>query len=83
MQSHNTLWEDPVASLERVRQIIFNTNISEAEQQQRWAQHKARIEAYLAADTSPAHSFAHHGASLARTTAHVGLSTWLACGSNS
>lgn len=83
MPSHNTLSEDPVASLERERQIIFNTNISEAEQQHRWAQHKARIEAYLAADTSPAHSFAHHSASLVRTIAHVGLSTWFPCGWNS
>ena len=72
MPSHNTLSEEFVASLDRERQAIFNTNTSEAEQNRQWSQYKAKIEAYLAADMPPGRSFAQHGRALARTTSHVG-----------
>lgn len=76
MSSHNTLsGDDTVASLERERQAIFNKDISEAEQHHQWSLHKAKIQAYLAADTSPVRTFAQHGGSLARSTSNVGLST--------
>ncbi|GAB7328148.1 hypothetical protein MBLNU13_g00177t1 [Cladosporium sp. NU13] len=73
MQPHNAnaLSEEFVASLERERQAIFNTNTSEAEQHRQWSQCKAKIEAYLAADMSPGQSFAQHGRSLARTIPHA------------
>ena len=64
-----------MASLERERQAIFNKDISEAEQHHQWSLHKAKIQAYLAADMSPVRTFAQHGKSLARTTSYVGLST--------
>jgi len=81
MQPHNanTLSEEFVASLERERQAIFNTNTSEAEQNRQWSQYKAKIEAYLAADMSPGQSFAGYGRALVRTTSHVGHSTWSPC----
>lgn len=63
-----------MATLERERQAIFNTNISEAEKHRQWSQHKAKIEAYLATD-SPASlslTFAQHTQSLARAPSHVG-----------
>jgi hypothetical protein len=72
MPSHNTVSEDFMASLERERQAIFFKNCSEAEQHRRWSQHKAKIEAYLAADMLPVYSSAQHGRSLARTASHVG-----------
>jgi len=76
MPSHSTVSEDFVASLERERRAIFNTNFSEAEQHRRWSQHKAKIEAYLAADMSPVQSNAQHGGLLAGTATHVGYLTW-------
>jgi hypothetical protein len=63
-----------MATLERERQAIFNTNTSEAEQHRQWSQRKAEIEAFLAADASasPTHDRAQHSRPLARTTSHVG-----------
>jgi len=76
MPSHNTLsGDDIVANLERERQAIFNKDISEAEQHHQWSLHKAKIQAYLAADMSPVRTFAQHDRSLARAASHVGLST--------
>lgn len=61
-----------MARLERERQAIFNTNVSEAEKHRQWSQHKAKIEAYLASPASLPHEFAQHSQSLARTASHVG-----------
>jgi hypothetical protein len=76
MSSHNTLsGDDIVANLERERQAIFKQDISEAEQHHQWSLHKAKIEAYLAADMPLVRTFAQHSRPLARTASHVGDST--------
>ena len=74
MTSHN---DHLVLALQYEKQAIFETNVSEVEQNRLWSRRKAQIEAVLASDQathSERDATTHHNAPLARTTSNVGIS---------